>query len=144
MPSAKAITDTAGYYEFRVLLFLPGQFASGIRALLRLRDAVLEFNAPGIWITLLANQVRIGTGGFDGRQWVLSWETDAGRASAMLTGEADLRALGRLAPPALADQIEQALRRQMQRRSHRMRALIMGLLLVALLSALGLILLQVV
>lgn len=136
MPSVKVVTDTAGFYEFRVLLFLPGQFPSGIRARLRLRDAVLEFNAPGVWITLLADRVSLDPGGFDGRQWVLSWETDAGRASAMLTGKADLRTLRRLAPPVLADKIDRALG-QMQRR-RRLRGWLALLLLVALLGGLAL------
>lgn len=140
MPSVKAVTDTAGFYEFRVLLFLPGQSPSGIRGRLRIRDAVLEFNAPGVWITLLADQVSLNPGGFDGRQWALSWDTEAGRASAMLTGEADLRVLRRLAPPALVDQIERALG-LMQRRSRRLRGWLSLLLLVALLGGLALVLL---
>lgn len=131
MPSLKAVKDTAGFYEFRVLLFLPGQFPAGIRARLRLRNGVLEFNAPGVWLTLLANQVSLAPGGFDGRQWILSWETEAGRASAMLTGEADLKALGRLAPPALAERIDRALR-QIARRRRRLRGWL-GLLLLAVL-----------
>ncbi|MFN3593144.1 MAG: hypothetical protein ACK4TK_00480 [Thiobacillaceae bacterium] len=140
MPSVKAVTDTAGFYEFRVLLFLPGQFPSGIRARLRIRHAVLEFNAPGVWITLLADQVSLNPGGFDGRQWVLSWETEAGRALAMLTGEADLRALRRLAPPTLAQQIDQALG-QAQRRRRLVRGWLALLLFVVLLSGLALVLL---
>lgn len=140
MPFVQAVMATAGFYEFRVLLFLPGQFPSGIRARLRLRDTVLEFNAPGIWITLLPDQVNLSPGGFDGRQWILSWETDAGRASAMLSGEGDLHALKRLAPPALAYQIERALG-QIERRSRRWRGWLALVLLVALLGGLALVLL---
>lgn len=133
MPPVKEVTDTAGFYEFRVLLFLPNQFPSGIRARMRLKDGVLEFNAPGVWITQLAGQVGLDLGGFDGRQWVLSWQTDAGRASALLTGQADMQALRRLAPPPLADQIDRALR-QVQQRRRRLGWLI-TLLVVTLLLA---------
>ena len=129
MLTGKRKSDTAGFYDFKVLLFLPGMSPSGVRARLSFRDAVLEFNAPGVWITLLADQVSLRTGGFDGRQWVLSWSTEAGPASAMLRGEADMRLMQRMAPPVLAEQIKQGLE-TMRRRDRRLRWLI-GLVLVA-------------
>jgi len=129
--TGKRKTNTAGFYDFKVLLFLPGMSPAGIRARLGFRDGVLEFNGPGVWITLLADQVNLKPGGFDGRQWVLSWNTEAGPASALLKGEADMRLMRGMAPPALAGQIEQGLR-LMRRRNRRFRWLI-GILLVAVL-----------
>jgi Zn-dependent protease with chaperone function len=129
VPTGRHKTGTAGFYDFKVLLFLPGMSPSGIRARLSFRDGVLEFNGPGVWITLLADQVSLGPGGFDGRQWVLSWHTKAGPASALLKGEADILLMRRMAPPALAAQIERGLE-AMRQRDRRLRWLI-ALALVA-------------
>jgi Zn-dependent protease with chaperone function len=129
-------SGTAGFYEFKVLLFLPGMNPAGIRARLGFREGVLEFNGPGVWLTLLADRVRLRPGGFDGRQWVLAWETEAGPATALLQGEADMRLMRGMAPPALAAQIEQGLK-AMGRRKRRFRWLIGLLLLVVLLPILA-------
>ncbi len=110
MLTGKHKRNTAGFYDFKVLLFLPGMSPSGIRARLGLRHGVLEFNGPGVWITVLADQVSLRPGGFDGRQWVLSWHTETGPASALLKGEADMRLMRSMASPGLAAQIEQALK----------------------------------
>lgn len=67
----------------------------------------MEFKAPGVWITLLANQVRLQRGGFNGRQWRMVWHTE--RGTAMLTGLDDLLVLQRIAPPPLADRIGKAI-----------------------------------
>ncbi len=136
MLSDRYKTDTAGFYDFKVLLFLPGQSPAGIRARLGFRDGVLEFNGPGIWITLLAEQVRLAPGGFDGRQWLLSWQTEAGPASALLTGEADLRLMRGMAPPVLAEQIDQGLK-AIQRRDRRFRWLVAAILVAVLLPILA-------
>ncbi|MGQ9686179.1 MAG: hypothetical protein ACUVT2_07750 [Thiobacillaceae bacterium] len=134
MLTGKHKTDTAGFYDFKVLLFLPGMSPSGIRARLSFRDGVLEFKGPGVWITLLADQVSLGPGGFDGRQWVLSWNTEAGPASALLKGDADMRLMRTMAPPALARQIEQGWQ-TMHRRDRRIWWLI-GIVLTVILLAL--------
>lgn len=136
MLTGKRKSDTAGFYDFKVLLFLPGMSPSGIRARLSFRDGVLEFNGPGVWITLLADQVSLRPGGFDGRQWVLTWSTDTGPASAMLKGEADMRLMRRMAPPVLAEQIERGLE-TMRRRDRRLRWLIGSLLVAVLLPFLA-------
>lgn len=136
MLTGKHKTDTAGYYRFKVLLFLPGMSPSGIRARLGFRDGVLEFKGPGVWITLLADQVSLGPGGFDGRQWVLSWNTEAGPASALLKGDADMRLMRTMAPPVLARQIEQGWQ-TMGRRDRRIRWLIVIVLTVILLALLA-------
>ncbi len=107
MPPEQKVMDTVGFYEFSVLLFLPDESPSGLRASLRLREGVLEFKAPGVWITLLANQVRLQRGGFNGRQWRMVWHTE--RGTAMLTGLDDLLVLQRIAPPPLADRIGKAI-----------------------------------
>lgn len=127
---------TARFYEFRVLLFLPGHSPAGVRGFLRLKDSVMEFNAPGVWITLLADQVRLRLGGYDGRQWVLSWDSEAGPASAMLTGKADVYALRRIAPPVLVEQIDAVLG---QRGRHRrgFGRWLLGLLFIALIVLLA-------
>lgn len=136
MLTGKRKKDTTGFYDFKVLLSLPGMSRSGIRARLSFRDGVLEFNGPGVWITVLADQVSLRPGGFDGRQWVLSWNTEAGPASALLQGEADMRLMRTMASPGLAAQIEQGLK-AMHRRKRRFHWLIGGLMLAALLPVMA-------
>lgn len=137
MFTGKHRTDTAGFYDFKVLLFLPGMSPSGIRARLTFKDEVLEFKGHGVWITLLADQVSLRPGGYDGSQWILAWDTEAGPAMAMLTGVADMRAMQRLAPSGLAKQLDRALRAA-QVRERRLRWVIAALLLVVLLPFLAL------
>ena len=137
MFTGKHKAETAGYYEFKVLLFLPGMSPSGIRARLAFMGEVLEFRGPGVWITLLADQVSLRPGGYDGRQWSLTWQTEAGPASAMLTGVSDMRAMRRLAPGGLARQLDQALR-VAHVRERRFRWVVGALLLVLLLPFLAL------
>ncbi len=110
VPTGNRKRDTRVFYRFRVLLFLPGGPAAGTRAYLRFKGGVLEFTGPGVWVTLLADGVTLQRGGFNGRQWLLSWRTEQGPASALLQGEADMRAMLGMAPPALARQIKTALK----------------------------------
>lgn len=137
--SGRHETTTSSFYAFKVLLFLPGMNPAGLRARLSFRDGVLEFNGPGVWLTVLADQVSLRPGGFDGRQWVLTWQTDAGPASALLTGEADIRLMSKLVPTPLAKQIEQGLA-AMHRRERRLRLLLGAVLIALLLPFLALVL----
>jgi len=90
-------------------LYLPGGSPAGVLAYLGFKDGVLEFNGPGTWITILSDQVVLRPGGFDGRQWLLHWDTELGPASALLQGRGDMRMMLEMAPPKLAGQIEAAL-----------------------------------
>ncbi|MDW8323732.1 MAG: hypothetical protein RMK60_06505 [Burkholderiales bacterium] len=128
---------TAGFYQFRVLLYLPGGPPLGIQALLGFKDGVLEFHAPGVWITLLADQVRVKRGRRDHeRQWLLAWKGEKGPAYALLTGEDDMRAMLRVAPEPLARQLRQALDAADAAMRRRM-LLIVGLVALALLGLLA-------
>lgn len=139
MPFRVPKRDAATWYDFKVLMFGPGMSPAGTRARINFKDGVLEVNGPGIWITVLADQVSLKTGGYDGRQWLLTWDTEAGRMSAMLTGEADLRMMASLAPASLARQLSHGLK-TIERRQWRFRllvgALLVGILLPFLLALL--------
>jgi Zn-dependent protease with chaperone function len=102
--------DTASWYDFKVLMFGPRMSASGTRARINFKDDVLEVNGPGIWITVLVDQVTLRPGGYDGRQWMLTWVSEEGTLSALLTGESDLRMMASLAPASIARQIEAGLK----------------------------------
>lgn len=116
-------TDTAAFYEFKVLLFGPGMSPSGTRARMSLKGDVLEFNGPGVWLTVLADRVELKPGGYNGRQWMFTWTTDEGVLSAVLKGEEDMRMMRSLASPMLAKQLDHGLR-LIRRRSRRFHLLI--------------------
>lgn len=125
-------TDTAAWYEFKVLLFGPGMHSSGTRARICFKDQVMEVHGPGVWLTVMQDRVTLKPGGFDGKQWLLSWETDQGALSAVLKGHSDMRLMQQIAPPAIAAQLAQGLKATRWRG----RRLLWMLLAVALLPLL--------
>ncbi len=94
--------------KFKVLLYAPGLPATGVMASVHFEDSVLVVQGRGDWFAIQGDRVRLKTGGFDGRQWLLSWQTPAGSADAMLQGEDAVEALISLAPPVMAEQFKRA------------------------------------
>ncbi len=94
--------------KFKVLLYAPGLPASGVFASAHFEDSVLVVQGKGDWFAIQGDRVRLKTGGFDGRQWLLSWQTPAGAADAMLQGDDAVEALINLAPPVIAEEFKRA------------------------------------
>jgi len=93
--------------EFKVLLYAPDVPASGIKARVHFEDAVLVVQGKGHWFTIQAENLSLETGGFDGRQWLLAWETPSGPARVILQNENAVIALIKLAPTVVADRFKQ-------------------------------------
>ncbi len=129
--------DRSSMYEFSVLMYAPGLKPGGVQARLSFRDNVLEVRGPGLWYPISADRVRLATGGYDGRQWLLAWDTQEGRVSAMLRGASDMRMMARIAPPAIVTQINRGLKtlRRRQRRFGGMWAVLAVLFSLPFLAA---------
>ncbi len=94
--------------KFKVLLYAPGLPAAGVFASAHFEDSVLVVQGKGDWFAIQGDRVRLKTGGFDGRQWLLSWQTPSGVAAAMLQGEDAVQAFIKLAPPVIAEELKRA------------------------------------
>lgn len=125
--------------EFKVLLYGPGLPPAGIKARAHFEESVLVIQGKGHWFTIQGNRLSLKTGGFDGRQWLLSWYTPSGPATAMLQGDAAVRAFIKLAPPAISVELRQVLRAHGDRgRRFRFGMTLLGLLVFVPVMALGL------
>jgi len=125
--------------EFKVLVYGPGLHAAGLRARARFEGSNLAVLAHGVTLTVPAQHIRLKTGGFDGRQWLLIWVVQEGTYSAMLQGEEALEEFILHAPAEIGPQLNQA--RKDHARTGRRFNLGLGLLallLLLLLLALGL------
>jgi Zn-dependent protease with chaperone function len=116
--------------EFKVLLYGPGLHAAGVRASARFADGTLAVVIHNGSFSIPPLLLQLNSGGFDGRQWILSWPAKEGTYSAMLQGDDALEAFIRLAPKALAKQLRQA--RKAQARGTRRFSLGVGLLVLLL------------
>lgn len=125
--------------EFKVLLYGPGLPPAGIKARAHFEESVLVIQGKGHWFTIQGDRLSLKAGGFDGRQWLLSWYTPAGPASAMLQGDDAVRAFIKLAPPAVSMELRQVLRAHGDRgRRFRFGMTLLGLFVFVPVLALGL------
>lgn len=125
--------------EFKVLLFGPGLPTSGQKALAHFENGVLEVRGRGHWYTTPASSVDLRVGGFDGRQWLVSWDNPNGRFTAILQGENAMRLFVDEAPGDLVQRL-QRLRKQHKFRSGPWRGILIllgGVLLLPLLLLAG-------
>ncbi len=93
---------------FKVLLFGPDIHPGGVKAKAYFEEGILVVQAKRHWFTVPLVQIRLSTGGYDGRQWLISWMTPNGKASVMLKGEAAVADFIRLAPPEIAEELRRA------------------------------------
>ncbi len=107
--------------EFKVLLFGPQLPAEGLSALARFEDGVLEVRGPGHWYTTPVKGLDLKTGGFDGRQWLVTWESPAGLFTAILQGDSSMHMFVDQAPEALAARLH-LVRDKHRRTGNRFRA----------------------
>jgi hypothetical protein len=69
--------------KFKVLLYGSGLPPIGIRAQAYFEDSVLVVQGKHHWFTIQGDQLFLKTGGYDGRQWLVCWETPTGQISTM-------------------------------------------------------------
>jgi hypothetical protein len=93
--------------KFKVLLYGPGIPSSGVKARAHFEASVLVIEGKGHWFTIQGENLSLKTGGFDGRQWLLCWETPAGPVSVMLQGDDAVELFIKLAPPEIAHKLKQ-------------------------------------
>ena len=118
--------------EFKILLYGPSLHPAGIRARARFEGNALAVSARNAFLLVEPERLTLRTGGFDGRQWLITWVSAEGTHSAMLQGEDALSAFIQLAPPELSQQLAQA------RASHARvgRRFALGLVLLVLIAIL--------
>ncbi|HNQ03620.1 MAG TPA: hypothetical protein PKH69_03305 [Thiobacillaceae bacterium] len=120
--------------EFKVLLFGPSLPAAGQKALAHFENGVLEIHGRGHWYTAPASSLDLRVGGFDGRQWLVSWNNPAGHFTAILQGEDAMRQFIDEAPAELARHLHRLRARVRRRRGVlRLTGALAGLLLSLLL-----------
>jgi len=99
--------------ELKVLMYGPGIPPSGIKARAHFEDSMLVVCGKEHHFTIQCDHLKLDKGGFDGKQWMLTWLTPSGLVTAMLQGEEAVKAIIKLAPPAFSRDIK---------RSHQARA----------------------
>ncbi|MDD5388364.1 MAG: M48 family metallopeptidase [Gallionellaceae bacterium] len=125
--------------EFKVLLYGPSLHPSGIRARARFEGDSLAVTAHKGFFLVPPHLINLRTGGFDGRQWLITWAAQEGTYSAMLQSEEALEAFIQLAPEEIGRQFRQTHKSQLLTG----RRVIIGLIVLALLVLLILGLFQV-
>ncbi|HNF88058.1 MAG TPA: hypothetical protein PLL19_01920, partial [Thiobacillaceae bacterium] len=73
--------------EFKVLLYGPGHPPAGARARARFEGDCLAIRGKDQVYLIKPGQLGLKTGGYDGRQWLLTWDSPEGALTAMLQGE---------------------------------------------------------
>ena len=124
--------------EFKVLMYGPGIPPAGVKARAHFEPGVLVVQGKGHWYTIHADRITLKTGGYDGRQWLISWYSPNGPMTAMLQGEEAVDAFIRLAPDEVSGELHRV-RRTHSRREWLFRSgmALMGLLLLVPLLLLG-------
>jgi beta-barrel assembly-enhancing protease len=101
--------------EFKVLLFGPGLPPAGIGARAHFEPGVLVIQGKGHWYTIPLQEISLKTGGFDGRQWLISWLSPSGPVAGMLQGDAAVEAFLKLMPAAHSGKLIRAHRTHVTR-----------------------------
>jgi Zn-dependent protease with chaperone function len=123
--------------EFKILLYGPDLAPSGVRGRARFEAGRLVVLGGGRDISVAAERLSLQTGGFDGRQWLVTWLGASGRMTAMLQGSDAVDAFIRLAPKEVSAELLRT-RRNLGREKRRFR---FGMVLLAALLVLPLLLL---
>jgi predicted Zn-dependent protease len=106
--------------EFPVLLFGPEMPATGLRGRAHFENGVLVLHAQGHWYTAPSTDIRLKMGGFDGRQWLLEWQSPVGVFTAILRGDEAVRQFIAEAPAPVAQRLHAA-RKAYTKRGFRFR-----------------------
>jgi hypothetical protein len=96
--------------KFKVLLYGPGLPQVGIKAWAHFEDTVLVVQGKGHWFTIQGDRLFLKIGGYDGRQWLICWETPSGQISMILKGSDAVEVFIKLAPTEIAQKLKQVYR----------------------------------
>ncbi len=125
--------------EFKVLLYGPSFNPAGIKARARFENGSLAISLRKGSFLVPPHLLSLRTGGYDGRQWLVTWQSHDGAYSAMLQGEEMLEAFAQLAPAAIGQQLLQARKSQTRvGRRFKLGLALLALVLLLPLLALGL------
>ena len=91
--------------EFKILLYGPDLPATGARGRAHFESGVLILHGSGHWYTAPLSDLGLKTGGYDGRQWLLTWNSPIGEFTAMLQGDSAVDSFIKRAPEALAERL---------------------------------------
>lgn len=122
-------------WEFKVLVFAPGHSPGGVRARVSFHGDSMLVQGRQFQMSVPGREVRLKTGGYDGRQWMLTWTGENGEVSAALQGDTEIRLMRQYAPPALAAQLGRATKAA-RRRQNLFRAMAVALIVLLLLPLL--------
>lgn len=100
--------------EFKVLLFGPRLPAAGLRARAHFENGVLVVHGRDHWYTACPPALDMRTGGFDGRQWIVTWDSPLGRFEAILQGDSAMNMFVDQAPEELAKRLHGVRRKHRQ------------------------------
>jgi len=123
--------------KFKVLMYGPDLPSGGVPGLAHFDPGVLVLEGRGYWYTVQSSRIGLKAGGFDGRQWLITWESPSGPMTAMLQGDEAVDAFIPLVPPEISHEFSRA--RGVHRREEtgfRVRAGLVVLLFFLLLLAL--------
>lgn len=124
-------------HEFKVLLYGPGLAAAGVATRAWFVGERLRLATANEPLDVAAENLDLRVGGYDGRQWQLTWTDAAGPHAATLPDAATVQDLLRLAPASLRPRLQAAQAQQagINRRfglALGFLALLLGLLVVGL------------
>jgi len=123
--------------KFKVLMYGPDLPSGGVPGLAHFDPGVLVLEGRGDWYTVQSNRIGLKAGGFDGRQWLITWDSPAGSMTAMLQGDDAVDAFIRLVPPEITGELHRA-RGVHRRREAAFRAVLVLIALLFLLPVLAL------
>lgn len=123
---------------FKVLLYGPGLPSAGLKARAHFEESVLVIQGKGHWFTIQGDKLRLKSGGFDGRQWLLTWITPSGLVAAMLQGDDAVEHFIDLAPPVVSEELKRVHLAHGDKRRLLSTGRMLGLLALVLLAVLAL------
>jgi hypothetical protein len=123
--------------KFNVLLYGPDLPPVGIKARAHFEDNVLVVQGKRHWFTIQADRLFLKTGGYDGRQWLVCWETPSGPISMILKGSDAVEVFIKLAPTEIAQKLKQVYRGQADGSGFGRLGWILLLALIVVLSAMA-------
>lgn len=124
--------------EFKVLLYGADLPAAGLKARAHFEPGVLVIQGRGHWFTVQANRISLKTGGYDGRQWLISWSSPSGPMTAMLQGENTVDIFIKVAPPEIARKLSRVRKTHARREwKFKLGIALLGIVVLTPLLALG-------
>jgi hypothetical protein len=121
--------------KFKVLMYGPELPSGGVPGFAHFEPGILVLEGRRYWFTVQFSQVSLDTGGYDGRQWMIAWKSDAGPMKALLQGGDAIDLFIKLAPPELAEQLHLARRARWPGQAGKWLGAAILLILLAFLAA---------